>query len=423
MFFYLSLKVPLYFTKQFKLDYMNPIIIYYGLNIGLDIFKVILGPLVLVNKGLYNEYYQHALLITNLQLLIKYFAVIVFLKFIRHNRKINTLERRLDKTLNIRYIINNRIVICICIIFMAMLLSFVLLASHSFSVIDWIKSPRTGYQKHREGAGFFYAVYLTCLSMVFTLSIIYKKNVFIDFILLISVYLLGSKGEFLNFFIGLYTVLWYKKTKNLSKYLICGLPFVAIFMLINFGSKDITAILNYFDYYKNTTMYFERYDNGLIDLYYGKLHLTNLWSIIPRSLYPNKPYVYGITYINEIFYPGQAELTNYPAFGGPLMAFADFGYIGVVLESFFDLNLFVRCLLYYYLFEKYSFENIKSNWFILACFIYLFSPSFLRYFASPLNIIVFIMIYFFCLFILRLNPCLKLLLKVNYSTSKDRKGI
>src|SRR5574344_1504815 len=63
--------------------------------------------------------------------------------------------------------------------------------------------------------------------------------------------------------------------------------------LENFIQKVTSPLaVKYFDYYYNSTMFFEKFDNGEIPLFYGKLSLTNLWSLIPRSIYPDKPYVY-----------------------------------------------------------------------------------------------------------------------------------
>ena len=43
--------------------------------------------------------------------------------------------------------------------------------------------------------------------------------------------------------------------------------------------------------------------------------------------------------VNEHFFPGAAEATHTPAFGGPVPYFADFGLIGVIVYSFFNFQL------------------------------------------------------------------------------------
>src|SRR5450830_1500114 len=69
---------------------------------------------------------------------------------------------------------------------------------------------------------------------------------------------------------------------------------------------DLQAIFEYFDYYKNAADYYRGYLSGEINLFHGDVLLTSLWSYVPRGIFPDKPIVYGILHVNEIFFPGQA---------------------------------------------------------------------------------------------------------------------
>jgi hypothetical protein len=172
-------------------------------------------------------------------------------------------------------------------------------------------------------------------------------------------------------------------------------------------------IIEYFDYYYNSTLYFTEYLNNRLNLFYGKIFLTGLWGLIPRSLFSDKPYVYGMTLINEIFYPGSAAKTHTPAFGGPIAAFADFGILGVVVSSLFNINTIIRTFCYYLIFFKYDIEQVKKSVFLLLILLYVTAPSFLAFFQFPLTTILIVFLFYLIEFLSRMNN--KVLLTVqNY---------
>ena len=88
-------------------------------------------------------------------------------------------------------------------------------------------------------------------------------------------------------------------------------------------------------------MYFKEYYSGKISLFYGQIYFSDFCTLIPRGLFPNKPYVYVITLVNEYFFPGAAAETNTPAFGCPISYFADFGILGLILIKFIDPFRFI----------------------------------------------------------------------------------
>jgi len=403
-FVFLYFAPSLYLTKKFKLDIYNPLLISVAVSFATDLFRVLIGPIFGIKDGLFNNYYQYALFINNTQLLMNLILSIAFTKLFYKDKKLEyNLERIKSTKIYNRQncIIYSFILLCIAILF------FIILANKSYSVIEWIKNPRLGYQLHRTGAGAFYAFYLFFLSVSFTVAIVYAKNnvsricLFIFYLFFIR--LLGSKGQYLYFFITLYSVLWFNKYKYLKILLLLGLPIIAILMLLNFNSTNLISIFKYFDQYVNSSKYYEYYFNYKIPLLDGKIMLTNLWSYVPRSFYPDKPIIYGILYINEIFFPGQAAKTNTPEFGGPVALFADFGFWGVVFFSLINVSLLISIFCKYNIFKKYNYESIKSNSLLFLLFLSTFAPSFLRFFGFPYTLILIIFIYITFCFTIKIN--------------------
>jgi hypothetical protein len=173
-------------------------------------------------------------------------------------------------------------------------------------------------------------------------------------------------------------------------------------MTINFfgslSSFDIGEIFAYFDYYKNSAMFYETFFNDRIKLFFGQIYLSDFWGVVPRALVPSKPYAYGITLVNEYFWPGAAEATHTPAFGGPVAYFADFGIIGVVFFSLFNPVKFITYFFLGQLLKHYNYGNIKDHPVLLSLFILFVAPVFLMNLLFPANLIFFIIVIFLIMF-------------------------
>lgn len=163
-------------------------------------------------------------------------------------------------------------------------------------------------------------------------------------------------------------------------------------MLLNFKPADIFYVIAYFDYYVNSAMYFQAYFKGEIDLFYGKIWLTSFYGYVPRALFPEKPYVYGFLYVNEFFYPGLAEESHTPAFGGPIEAFADFGFIGVILFELFNFKTILNTILLYLLYKNIDLQSIRSNSNNLYLFIWMLAPAYMTFFGSVYSVVLFVII-------------------------------
>lgn len=59
------------------------------------------------------------------------------------------------------------------------------------------------------------------------------------------------------------------------------------------------------------------------------------------------------------FFPGQAELTNTPAFGGAVEQFSDFGVMGMIIYRLFIMQSIFMALLSYLTYHRPGFDFNK----------------------------------------------------------------
>ena len=157
---------------------------------------------------------------------------------------------------------------------------------------------------------------------------------------------------------------------------------------------SILSIIDYFDYYKNASMYYSDILSKKISLFYGDIFLSSFWSYIPRSFYPEKPFIYGILNINEIYYPGYADISHTPAFGGAVEQYADFGILGVILFGLLNFNAFSFALTTYIIFYKPGFIAFNGNIQVIIAFIVLFGPNFGTYFSGLTYFLLVLLVFF-----------------------------
>lgn len=390
---WLTVYYPFYLSNKLEISFFNPITITFIFAFPVTVAKLIVGPIFFLEDGLFNPFYNYSLFITSTELFCTY--VVTKLTIASAKKYSPVIENFLEKC-KTHWIVKNKKMLRISLFFFVLsIIFFILLASHSYGVLNWIKDSRTGYQYHRVGAGQYYAFFLLFLSVSFSLALIYVngyKKVILVYILYIPIiWLLGSKGHILNFTIYTLIILWFKRYKYLNRFFLVFLPIIFGLMLLNLGRTSVVEIAEYFnDGYVNSAKYFEEYFAGKIDLFYGKIFVTQFWELIPRGLYENKPYVYGITLLNEYFFPGMAEQSHTPAFEGPVSMYADFGFIGVVGSVLLDLGLYLKIIAYYFILKKKNFGEISSSPLLLYTFLLLFAPSFLTFFLFPWSLIIFV---------------------------------
>ncbi|MBB2332737.1 hypothetical protein K6716_12000 [Escherichia marmotae] len=217
----------------------------------------------------------------------------------------------------------------------------------------------------------------------------------------VLVFFLGSKTFILSFAIFYLAVLSLNQSKFLKFGLILVTPLAACAILYNLflaiGNMNVDVVLSYFDQYQNSIYLLQDLDKGVVRLFNGTVYFSQFWSYIPRSLFPEKPFVYGFLHVNEIYYPGAAESGHTPAFSKGMDNFVDYGYVGLVILTFLTpMNIF-----YGYIFAKLKVfnKNVMTNSasYLLLSLI-LISPSFGTYFTGPAYVLL--LIFFMILFVL-----------------------
>lgn len=323
---------PIWWSRRLlDQDWLNPVSLVVICMLPVDLFRLLVGQLFR-GEGLMESAYQFAVLMTNLQQSVGLIILIIASKLAVTRRLPYMLPRMgqySPKTLR-------RISLVFLLLYVA---AFLILASRTGGVMDWLSDIRGSYIRKRDGNGPFYAAAVSFLSIAYlfegvsnprSLSFTLRSAVFF-----VAIYILGSKGFILQFFVFYLIIILRQGRAQVGRVLLIALPAAFLLLLINFASQretlDFAGVAEYFDYYPNAAMYYADYFNGAIQLFDGKVFLSSLWEYAPRSLFPDKPYVYGILHVVEIYYPGGAETGNTPAFYGGVPQFADFGIPGVLL--------------------------------------------------------------------------------------------
>jgi hypothetical protein len=65
----------------------------------------------------------------------------------------------------------------------------------------------------------------------------------------------------------------------------------------------------------------------------GTVVLSNGWSVVPRFIYPDKPFEYGVVLLNSVLYPGAAGTGVTPGLLEWLAYYVDFGIFGVLVSG------------------------------------------------------------------------------------------
>lgn len=383
-------------TKLLKLDYANPLVITSLIYFPFEVMKI-LSVNWFIDGGILNKYFQFAILMNNIQLVTSILLVYVFNVSKYSNEFIEIIPKigkftRLD-------------LMRLSILFFSMfLVAFFILGYSSGGVIEWIYNPRDSYMSKRDGNGIYYALAINFLSvsyLFFGLSLRSVPKFLVgSLVYLIVCSILGSKGFVLAFLLFSYFIVWLRSDFSTSKIPLIFISIIFVIIAILFFSNrsdiDFLEIVTYFDAYSNAANYYEDYFNGKIELFGGEVFLTSLFEYVPRFIYPDKPYVYGILKIVEIYFPGGAELGSTPAFNGGVFYFADFGLIGLLLTSLFNFSLAIYFLMTKFLLHdphKLKDGNLDGRQLIVVLIV--FSPMYGIFMPSLLYAIFTILIYLF----------------------------
>ena len=243
-------------------------------------------------------------------------------------------------------------------------LSLLIYAPVLWQYSDIISAPREIYKQTRTGYGpsFFLSIMLAYVA--FTLILFKKKRSrlelsFVSAACTILLVLHGNKSAVVTmlFIAMLYTVYVKGVRVGLTRFFGYGLAFVGLVTFLfavtlpeDMRSDLLQGISSYSDYTRNAMLVID----SDMPLQLGKLTLeNNIYAVVPRELFPEKPKNFGTFFLAERFYPEWFLAdTGSPAFGIGVQ-YADFGPLSILYIVFWAvisgalLKIFVTRLRYY----------------------------------------------------------------------------
>ena len=373
---------PVLFARTVvRLQWINPLSIIFMITIPVDLMTLFAGSFS-IEEGLFDIGYQFALLMNNILSLAEICGAVFFFwlsSSIGAHRYV-PFQHALLESRKLKYSS-----IFFLLIF---LLALFIMASAEYGFLNWLNNPREGYQLYRAGQGHWYALATSAMAVSFVLALLARPtaaNVLRVTVFYLGVaYLLGTKGVLLGVFTTMLIFLWFLKWPHLGNMVLFGTPLVFGLMIWNFylavgQGFELVTVAAYFDHFKNGADYYRSYLNNEVGLFHGEVVMSSLWAYVPRFIWPDKPWAYGVTLVNEIFYPGQAELTNTPAFGGAVEKFADFGWLGVVLFGIFSSKAILTGLLSFLIFRKPGLRFDRVTLSTVMLIIVQYAPGFGNY--------------------------------------------
>lgn len=233
----------------------------------------------------------------------------------------------------------------------------------------WVTDSRSAYQYHRSGAGIQYVI--THISILFAtvyLGFNSPKGFFMLMVRLLPVlflaFFLGSKSLLLHIVvIGVFSKAIGKNPLSQKDIvLVFSILLLLVFMVIPIYGEfsNFSQILSYFDHAKNFSeiTHIDRTINQRIDIY-----LSAIFEYVPRSLYPEKPYVYGDVWLSEFLQPSIAEQGH--TLGG--LGFTFSALVGDFLGVFFAA--FIAAFFGVYIYQKFK-KTKNIFWMLIYCHIY-----------------------------------------------------
>ncbi len=399
-FFAIGVFPALYLSRQFRLGWINLLTIPLAVSLPINGLTSFSGPYFFLEDGCFNPYFQYALLVNNVHVLVGSLTVIALIRLAVTRRPLIRLGERIVRSGGPAKPERMRAAAAIFLGLYAV--SFVML-TQSFGLLHWLADPRTGYQSHRAGAGQWYALSLTFLGVSMVLATAYARTTVRALALapvyLALIFLLGSKSFIIGFTLYLINILAIRKFKYLTPFAIVILGAGAASTVSTFvqslGGFGLQEISSYSDYFVNAAAYYRDYLNGSYPLYHGQVALTSLWDLVPRSLYPGKPYVYGNILVDEHYFPGAAAQTSTPAFA-TVDYFSDFGWLQVIVSAIVNVPQLVTAGILSLVLPRLAVLNLNNgiphSRFLSYLFVLTVAPYFLYYFEFPLNTLLFLFV-------------------------------
>lgn len=397
-FFVVVIFLPVTLTRQFRLGWANFLTIPLAISVPIGALTSFSGPYFLLEDSCFNPYFQYALLVNNVHTLVGGLTLLTLIRLAVTRRPLVRLAERFVRSGGPVKPERMRAAAWVFLVLFA--LSFLVL-TQSFGLLNWLADPRSGYQYHRTGAGQWYALCLTFLSVSMVLSTTYARSTYGAIALaplyLGLVFLLGSKSFIIGFTLYLINILAIRRFRYLTPVAILILSVGAASAISTFIQSQkgfgLEQISSYSDYFVNAAMYYRDYLGGKLPLFHGQIALTSLWDLVPRSVYPDKPYAYGTILVDEYYFPGAAAQTSTPAFA-TIEYFADFGWPQVILSAIFSVPTLITAFLFSILLPRLQTLNLNNQTphsrFLAYIYLLCLAPFFLYFFDFPLNALLFL---------------------------------
>lgn len=245
---------------------------------------------------------------------------------------------------------------------------------------DWVflLDPRKGYQYHREGVGFVWALYILGVGVLYFIYVVLRGlTVRSTLIFAFLFFLTGSKQLILEVFLKSYLLAKRSRIRIKSWQYIIGMVVLISLMLVQFdqiGASEgfLMRVKEYANFHYYASLVFDDYLNGNLNFRYGEIFASSFWGYVPRLLYPDKPYAYGATAVLEMYFPGLAATGHTPSFGPLTTEFVDFGWLAPVAGVFLNLGtiIFLVALIVTSTNNKYS-KHMQ-----IGCLAYVLIPGF-----------------------------------------------
>jgi hypothetical protein len=240
---------------------------------------------------------------------------------------------------------------------------FVALAVVGGGGMRWLTDTREAYIANRAGAGPFYAAmhWFMVFAFLYYLWTHHPRGmrlIVITCLFAFAAYFSGSKNNILTMLvIGVVYYNFYVRQIPMFGYMVFTgliLSLFSVLLVIHGMTGNFFEIFgtNFRDYFDVTAQFLWRFDE--FGYRYGSASVSDLWFYVPRLLFPDKPYEYGVLLIHQVLFPGMAELGSTPGILSWAMAYLDFGVIGVFISGFLA-GFWQRAAFEYFLKHRHSF--------------------------------------------------------------------
>lgn len=247
----------------------------------------------------------------------------------------------------------------------------------------WLTDPRAAYLANRKGAGPFYALTQWFLMFAMLYYLWSRKPSGIRLLVVLAffcgtTYFMGSKNNMLSHII-ITTIYYHFLVRRIPTYIFLMIgplvPLAALSLVVIQGGYGsfLEALFYFQDYFATVAHFLARFDE--FGYRYGGAWLSSLWFYVPRALYPNKPFEYGLTLIHQVLFPGSAALGHTPGLLPWALAYLDFGVAGVFFDGMM-LGLWKRMAFEHFLSQRQAFFVFILM--VQICFwpVWIFAPLF-----------------------------------------------